>query len=294
MMKFNTLVYHFRQSLNGFKRSGIMAMATISTVAASLMILGAFLLFHGNLNLLLQNLQGQLKVNFYLKDGASEREISEFIQGLKQEPVVRDFEIISKADALDLLRKDLGEDSVLLDNLSRNPLPNTITVTLHPTEEIRAFREKYAANPMIESSSSGKDWVEQILNLIHLAKVSGTFIVVFLGLASLFIISNTIRLTVFARRHEIEIMRLVGATNWFIRSPFLMEGVLQGIAGALIATLFLAFGYGLLQDRLLMFFPELKLLSSQADLIQLYLKLFFLGIALGLLGSLLSLRKFLV
>ena len=115
-----------------------------------------------------------------------------------------------------------------------------------------------------------------------------------LGLANLVIIGNAIRLTVFARRQEIEIMRLVGASNWFIRSPFLIEGVLQGLLGSLLATLVLAFSYGLIHDRLILIFPTLELITYSAELIQLYLRLIFLATALGFLGSLLSLRRFLV
>ncbi len=293
-MKIRTLAYHFKQSMAGFRRSGIMAMATVSTVAASLMILGSFLLFHGNLNLLLKNLQGQLKVHFYLKDTSRQEEIAGFVQALKKEKAVMDYNIVSKQDAIELMRKDLGEDGILLNNLTYNPLPNTITVTLKPIDEARGFRERFSSHPIVEITSSGKDWVDKVLNLMYLSRVTGSVMVIFLGLASLFIISNTIRLTVFARRQEIEIMRLVGATNWFIRSPFLMEGVMQGILGAATATAFLATGYFFLQEKIVELFPGLVLLSSSAELIPLYLKLFFLGIALGLLGSLLSLRRFLV
>ena len=106
-----------------------------------------------------------------------------------------------------------------------------------------------------------------------------------LGLANLIIIGNAIRLTVFARKQEIEIMRLVGASNWFIRALFLIEGVIQGLLGALVATTILAFAYGLMHDRLIMIFPNVELITYSAELIQLYLRLVFLGIALGFLEA---------
>jgi cell division transport system permease protein len=258
------------------------------------MILGSFLLFYGNLNLLMERLQNQLEVNFYLNDDLSENELRQLVTTLKTDPRVRDFEILNKHEALQLLKKELGEDSELLENLGENPLPNSISVKLNPVDNIREFRESFEKLPTVQESSSGKDWVEKLVKIITLCKKAGFAIVILLGLASLSIISNTIRLTVFARRQEIEIMRLVGATNWFIRIPFLLEGMLQGIIGSLIAIIFLAVGYSIFMDKISLLFPDILMLSHLGELVQLYSKLLLLGIALGLLGSLLSLRRFLV
>jgi cell division transport system permease protein len=293
-MKPSTLIYHFKESLKGFGRTGIMAMATISTIAVSLTILGAFLLFYANLSHLLEKLENHLQVSFYLKVDAGDQEIKDLVKLLRSDPRIRKFHILSKEDALEDLRKELGNNKHLLDNLEKNPLPDSIQVSLHPIKDWKAFRDRYESLEVISDSTSGQDWVEKLMKLISFSKTSGSVILIFLGIANLFIIANTIRLTVFARRQEIEIMRLVGATNWFIRTPFLMEGVLQGVVGALIASVFLGFGYSLLQDSIQNFFPGFQLLQMSAGLIQMHFKLVFLGVALGLLGSLFSLRKFLV
>jgi cell division transport system permease protein len=294
MMTFSTFSFHLKETICGFRRSAVMTLTTISTVSVSLMILGSFLLFFENMNLLLRNLQSQLHVNFYLQDNIPENDLRTLITTLKSDPRIRDFEIISKEKSLLELKEELGPDAKLLENLPVNPLPNTVAIFLNPTEDLSGFRQTYRDFAIIEDFAAGQDWVEKVLSIINTTKKIGLAIIILLGFAGLSIISNTIRLTIFARRQEIEIMRLVGATNWFIRVPFLMEGILQGLIGALIAIGFLIVGYSFFQQQIVNIFPELKLLNSFAELSEIYLRIFFLGIALGFLGSIMSLRRFLV
>jgi cell division transport system permease protein len=294
MMTFSIFSFHLKETICGFRRSAVMTLTTISTVSVSLMILGSFLLFFENMNLLLRNLQSQLHVNFYLQDNIPENDLRTLITTLKSDPRIRDFEIISKEKSLLELKEELGPDAKLLENLPVNPLPNTVAIFLNPTEDLSGFRQTYRDFAIIEDFAAGQDWVEKVLSIINTTKKIGLAIIILLGFAGLSIISNTIRLTIFARRQEIEIMRLVGATNWFIRVPFLMEGILQGLIGALIAIGFLIVGYSFFQQQIVNIFPELKLLNSFAELSEIYLRIFFLGIALGFLGSIMSLRRFLV
>jgi len=293
-MKLSTLSYHFKESLKGFRRTGVMAMATISTVAVSLTILGAFLIFYANLTHLLHNIENHLQISFYLEPNASDEHIKELMDSLKNDHRIKHFEVINKEDALRQLKEELSDEAHLLDNLLENPLPDSVEVSLHPMKDWQGFQDHYNNLAAISDSRSGQEWVERVMKLISISQTSGWVILILLGLANLFIIANTIRLTVFARRQEIEIMRLVGATNWFIRTPFLMEGVLQGIVGAIIASFLLGVGYSFLQDSLRLIIPGLELVTMSEGLLQLHLKLIFLGLALGMLGSLFSLRKFLV
>lgn len=293
-MKLSTLAYHFRESFRGFHKTGVMAMATISTVAVSLTILGGFLIFYANLTKLLHKIENNLQVSFYLDPSASETDIKDLITALKADKRIKSFELISKEEALEKLRKELSEESYLLDNLSENPLPDSVEVSLYPISDWKDFEQKYGGMKAIGESKTGQEWVDRVMKLITISQTAGWIVLILLGLANLFIIANTIRLTVFARRQEIEIMRLVGATNWFIRTPFLMEGVLQGIIGAVIASLLLGLGYSFLQDSLKLVLPGLELATMTDGIFQLHLKLIFLGLALGMLGSLFSLRKFLV
>lgn len=293
-MKAHTLLYHLQEALKGFRHGGVLSMATITTVAISLTILGGFLLFQANINNWVNHLENQLEISFYLKDSAREAQIRRLMDKLENDTRVRDFKVISREQALLDLGRELGEDSALLEGLDSNPLPDSVQIQLKPIDDFNTFRSEYSKFEAIEDSSSGQDWVQSLMQLIGLSRSSGLAMLLLLGLANLIIIGNAIRLTVFARRQEIEIMRLVGASNWFIRAPFLIEGVIQGLLGSLVATTILAIAYGLMHDRLILIFPNLELITYSAELIQLYLRLVFLGIALGFLGSLLSLRRFLV
>jgi len=293
-MKAHTLLYHLQEALKGFRHGGVLSMATITTVAISLTILGGFLLFQANINNWVNHLENQLEISFYLKDSAREAQIRRLMDKLENDTRVRDFKVISREQALLDLGRELGEDSALLEGLDSNPLPDSVQIQLKPIDDFNTFRNEYSKFEAIEDSSSGQDWVQSLMQLIGLSRSSGLAMLLLLGLANLIIIGNAIRLTVFARRQEIEIMRLVGASNWFIRAPFLIEGVIQGLLGSLVATTILAIAYGLMHDRLILIFPNLELITYSAELIQLYLRLVFLGIALGFLGSLLSLRRFLV
>lgn len=293
-MKAHTLIYHLREALKGFRHGGVLSVATITTVAISLTILGGFLLFQANVNNWVKHLENQLEINFYLKDSAQDAEIRRLDDKLRNDARVKDHKFISREQALLELGRELGENSALLEELDRNPLPDSIQIKLRPINDFDEFRSEYTALSPIEDSSSGHDWVQSLMRLIGLSRSSGVVMLLLLGVANLIIIGNAIRLTVFARRQEIEIMRLVGASNWFIRAPFLIEGVIQGLLGALMATLVLAFSYNLMHQQLQLIFPSLELITYTTELIQLYLRLIFLGVALGFLGSLLSLRRFLV
>ncbi|PCJ18963.1 MAG: hypothetical protein COB02_09525 [Candidatus Cloacimonadota bacterium] len=293
-MKLNTISFYFSEALLGFRNAGIMAWATISTVAISLTILGSFLLFYSNLNTLLASLQNQLQINFYLSDTATDQQLEDLVLKIKQDINIESHQFIDKNEALSQMKKDLHNDAPLLNNLNVNPLPNTITIQLKPNANMQNFRKSFDSLEIIEDSSTGKDWVDHLLKMINMTKSIGSWIVILLGLANLSIIVNTIRLTVFARKDQIEIMRLVGATNWFIRMPFLIEGMLQGFIGAVLAIICLYFGYSYLINEITSIVPNLFSIVQTVAFIPLIIKLLFLGIALGLFGSLLSLRRFLV
>jgi len=293
-MNLFTLKYHISEAVKGFRYGAVMSMATITTVAISLTILGAFYLFFANINKLMTKLETHLVVTLYLQENIKPIEIEQLANTLDSDPRVKSFEVISREKAMEQLKADMGDSAGLLEDLDHNPLPDSIVIQLNPVKDFAQFRERYDSLPIVAESSSGQDWVEKLSRLISLSRSSGNLVLLLLGLANLVIIANTIQLTVFARREEIEIMRLVGATNWFTRMPFLIEGILQGVLGAISAIFLLTIGYTILQDRLSEFIPGFQMLTSKPELIHMHLRILFLGMLLGFLGSLLSLRKFLV
>lgn len=271
-----------------------MNLATVTTVALSLAILGGFLLGLRNLNHMLDRLQGAYELTIFMRPDADEDSRKLLLQNLTLDPAVASTTFVSRDEALAQLEADLRGSGQAVPRLERNPLPDAYKVLVKEGSDFDAFRHRLAAYPGVDEIASGQDWVARALALVELARAIGLVLVLVLGGASLLIISNTIALTVHSRRDEIEIMQLVGATNWFIRVPFLIEGLLQGTVGALVAVAMLFAGYSFLLQEIHKIAPFLPLVTASGELLRLGAQLTLMGMILGLLGALLSLRKILV
>jgi len=286
-----TVSFHSREALAGLRRSKVMAAATITSIALSLLVLGSFILFLKNANLFLGRLHDQYKLIVYLKDGVDTESVTMLKRRFEADPAIQTVTYVSREEALKLVLSDLGEKAWILKTIEKNPLPDSFEIKVAETADVPDLVRRLEADRAVGSVSSGQEWVTNILRCISFTRCVGFVLVVVLGLASLLIVANTIWLTVYARRDEISIMRLVGATNWFIRTPFLIEGLLAGVAGALLSFALLVVGYrfflGQIQGLSLgvtgfVGWPELRRLGVQ---------LFLMGGVLGFLGSLVSLRR---
>ena len=286
--------YFVKETFNSIKRNQLMSFASISTVALSLLVLGLFLLMVLNANNLAQYLENQVQVTVYMQDGIKDNQVQAAQKSLEGMPGVIKVTKITKVEALDRFKQRLGDQIRLLDALGEdNPFPLSFDVQVDQPERIRALVPEIEKLPGVETAKFGREVVEHLFQLTKILRIGGLILVTLLAVATLFIISNTIRITVFARRREVSIMKYVGATNWFIRWPFLLEGMLMGFLGAVIASLFLIQIYLMLQNNIyttLAFFP---LIPSWPFLG--YLTLFLIGIGtfIGAAGSSISLRKFL-
>jgi cell division transport system permease protein len=182
----------------------------------------------------------------------------------------------------------------LLDALGEdNPFPYSFEVQVDKPERIQEIVPQIEKMPGVETAKFGQEVVEHLFQLTRILRLGGIFLIIMLAIATLFIISNTIRITVFARRREVSIMKYVGATNWFIRWPFLLEGMFMGFVGALIAAVALFKMYDAAQVKIystLAFFP---LLPSWPFMVYLCAGLVAVGTFIGAAGSAISLRKFL-
>lgn len=289
-----TFVFQVSEALDGIRRTGVMNFSTVTTVAVSLAILGGFLLGLRNLNAILDRLQSSYEITVFLEPAAPQAGIQLLQQNLGVDPAVNRFRFVGRDEALESIARDLQAGGQVFPKLERNPLPDAFQILVREGTDFPAFKRRILGYPGVDEVSSGQDWVERALALVELARAVGLLLVLVLGGASLLIIANTIRLTVHSRREEIEIMQLVGATNWFIRVPFLIEGFLQGTAGALLA-LGLVFGsYHFLVGQIATIAPFLPLVTSAGELARLAAQILLMGMILGLLGALLSLRKILV
>ena len=293
-MRFSTKEYFVKETYKSIRRNGFMSFASISTVAVSLLVLGMFLMIFLNTNNLAQYLESQVQVSVYMQDSATAKELASVKDKLTKMPGVVKVTQVSKQQALERFKKRLGDQQQLLSSLGKeNPFPNSFEIQVDSPERIKVLTPQIGQLPKVETAKFGQEVVEHLFQLTKILRFGGIILVVFLAMATLFIISNTIRLTVFARRKEVVIMKYVGATDWFIRWPFLLEGMTLGFCGAVVASLFINSIYSGLLERIHATLAFLPLLPTYPLLLYVDVFLLVAGTGIGALGSYISLRKFL-
>lgn len=293
-MRFSTKEYFVKETYKSIRRNGFMSFASISTVAVSLLVLGMFLMIFLNTNNLAQYLESQVQVSVYMQDSATAKELASVKDKLAKMPGVVKVTQVSKQQALERFKKRLGDQQQLLNSLGKeNPFPNSFEIQVDSPERIKVLTPQIGQLPKVETAKFGQEVVEHLFQLTKILRFGGIILVVFLAMATLFIISNTIRLTVFARRKEVIIMKYVGATDWFIRWPFLLEGMTLGFCGAVVASLFINSIYSGLLERIHATLAFLPLLPTYPLLLYVDVFLLVAGTGIGALGSYISLRKFL-
>lgn len=292
-MKIQTVEYYFREVLLSMIRNRWMTFASIGTVAVSLFVLGVFLILVMNMNKMASSLESQVQISVYMNDELPEQgrqEIERMTRDLKS---VSAIEYVPREEALKKLQERLGENKKILDALGdSNPLPNSFLVTVNNANDVKKTAVAIADLYGVEEVKYGQDVAANLFELTHLMRFFGVILMGLLLGATVFIISNTIRLTVFARRKEIAIMKYVGATDWFIRWPFILEGVGLGIIGGGVSAFALQNFYSAMVERIyesLAFFP---MVEQYPFMHYLAMALISAGILIGILGSTVSLKRF--
>lgn len=293
-MKLSTSEYFIKEVYTSFKRNIWMTLASIFTVVLSLFILGFFSIVILNLNKMADTLESQVQISVYLKDDLSQEEIDETKETLSKIEGLQDIKFTTREEAMENFKKRLGDQQFLLDALDdTNPLPDSFSLTVTSPQQVKTIADTAAALDSVESASYSQDVINHLFNLTHLIRLIGVALIILLTGAAIFIISNTIRLTVFARRKEIAIMKYVGATDWFIRWPFLLEGICLGFIGGGLATIFLYIVYNQVTQEIyeaMAFFP---LIPQHPFIDYISLAILVAGIIIGALGSTISLKRFL-
>ncbi len=293
-MKLQTIEYYFREVIISMARNRWMSFASIGTVAVSLFILGVFLILVMNMTKMASALESQVQISAYLNDEISKEELSDIERMTKDLNAVSKVEYIPKESALKILRERLGDNQKILDALGdSNPLPNSFLVTVNSADAVKSTADAIADLYGVDEVKYGQDVASNIFNLTHLIRLFGLIISIILAGATIFIIANTIRLTVFARRKEIAIMKYVGATDWFIRIPFILEGIGLGIIGGTLSAFALRNFYSAMEAKIystLAFFP---MIEQYPFMNYVTISLILTGIFVGVLGSTVSLKKFL-
>lgn len=290
---FSSLSYFWGETFRSLFRNRFMAIASVLTVTLSMFILGVFLSAVLNINHMASYLENQVEMTVYLKDGLTTDQVMGIGKYLKAQPGMKEIKFTNKDQAMKDFRERMGDKQGLLDAINGNPLPASYQMSFQTPEQLKTAAEVVAKYQGVETVQYGKDIIEQLYKVAQVIRLSGIVLIIFLAGAELFIISNTIRLTVFARRREIQIMKYVGASNGFIRWPFLFEGMVIGFLGSGFASLILWEGYKTVVSEMaaagLVFIPMIPLWPFMG-----YTTLIILaaGIVIGVMGSAISLRKY--
>lgn len=293
-MKVRTIEYYIREVFISLRRNNWMSVASIGTVAVSLFIFGMFLMMVMNMNKLAENMESQVQINVYLLDKVDREQARDIEKDLKEIEGVESVGFVTKDEAMERFKDRLGDQKTLLDALDEtNPLPDSFEVTVTNPDLVKSAAEKMEKLDGVECAKYGQDVMEHLFEITRLLRIFGFTLMLVLAFATLFIISNTIRLTVFARRKEIAIMKYVGATDWFIRWPFVMEGMVLGLFGSIIAAMVLRTAYTAMAEKVyetLAFFP---LIPEQPFLTYITIVVVISGMVVGAIGSAVSIKKFL-
>lgn len=290
---FSSLGYFWKETFYSLFRNKFMAVASVLTVTLSMFILGVFLCAVLNINHMATYLENQVEMTVYLKDGLNTEQVMAVGKKLKALPDLKEIKFTNKDQAMAEFKQRLGDQQGILDAINGNPLPSSYSTSFATPASLKNAVSIVTQYPEVDSVQYGQDIIEQLYKVAQVIRIGGIILIVFLAGAELFIISNTIRLTVFARRREIQIMKYVGATNGFIRWPFIFEGMIIGFIGSVLSAFILWEGYKVVLMEMaqagLVFIPMIPLWPFIGYMTVMLLAA---GIIIGILGSTISLRKY--
>jgi len=292
-MKLRSVKYFVHEGAKSFFRNGLMSLASVIIVTACLIIFGIYVLFSLNLNFIMDQVQEQYEIAIFIDSETKSSDVEKIGEKIKENQYVLDAEFVSKDEALKDYKAQLGVQSSWLDGLENdNPLRDSYQVTL---SDLSVYQQVVSEIEKIEGVAyirNNHSVIEKIVGLTGIIKNISFWVMLFLAAIAVFIISNTIRLTVFARRKEVNIMKFVGATNNFISWPFIVEGVIIGIVGAAISLALISYGYIWFTSGFGTFLGNSFMLYKLGDIFWIVTgSLLALGIFLGAIGSAVSLRK---
>lgn len=274
-------------------RHGTQSASAIFATVVMLLVLNGFLLVVSTLNLAIQALEQKVNVIAYLKEDVDDETGEALRDRIGTVSSVVETDYLSRAAAMARLREQLADRAELLNMVSGNPLPASVEVRVRDASEVRKVAEILRAEQSVDEVTVPEDAVDSLVRLAQAARFGGAFTIIGFAGVTVVVIGNTIRLAVYARRQEIELMRLVGATDWFIRWPFVIEGMLYGIVGAVIVGAVTLLALGTVQGALLDVLKFLPIRSDPLLPLQLLVVTGFVGVGVGTVGSYVSVRRFL-
>lgn len=293
----NSMTYNLKQAFLQIGRNKGMSLASVFAITAMMMILGLFFVITVNVNLFTEMVkQDYDQVEIFLKDDTSVEQAQTIMDKVEKYKDVEKVEYRTQDDALKIMKKRWGESSYLLDSLGENPLPNSILITAKSLESANKVTDFAGSQEGVEDVKYYKETVEKLTSVTNFLQLAALIIMAFLIVVSVVVVSNTIKLTVFARAKEISIMKYVGATNWFVRGPFLVEGIMIGIFASLVSAGVTFVVYHQIVQALgaqvmtIISSPLVPAGYLAGNLVCIFLAM---GISIGACGSIISMRRFL-
>jgi len=303
-MKYSTLTRHIREGFKSILRNGWMSFASITSIFISLLILGVFILLALNMNAMASQIESQIQIRVYLETDVTDEVVSDLQKKIGNIAEVSKLTYVSKEEGLASLRERMGEDnSDWLEGYDNdnNPLPITFTVEVFEpklvksvADQINSITATYDVSPVADVKY-GQGTVETLFKVTDAIRNAGYVIVAALSVTAVLLISNTIRMTIVARQREISIMKMVGATNSFIRWPFFIEGALIGVVTSVVTTAIVLVGYDQVINAFQyeLSFLTMQLLPVKEVMMLTSLMMIILGSFIGIWGSVMSVRKYL-
>lgn len=293
----NRIGYNIKQALTQLKRNRGMTLASVFAITAMMLILGLFFVLSVNMNLFSEMIKSDYdEVELFLKDDVTAEQAQAVMDEVDKIDGVDEALYRTKDDAMDIMKKRWGENGYLLDSLGENPLPNSVLVKVKDIDAANVVIDESAKINGVEDVRYYKETVEKLTKVTNSIQVGALILMAFLVVVSIVVVANTIKLTVLARAKEIEIMKYVGATNWFIRGPFLVEGIIIGVISSLISA---GITFGIysrvvasvgLQVMTIFSSPLVPAGYLSLNLIVIFLAM---GVSVGACGSIISMRRFL-
>ncbi|MBM7580100.1 permease-like cell division protein FtsX [Jeotgalibacillus terrae] len=292
-MKARTMLRHFRESFKSLARNGWMTFASVSAVTVTLLLVGVFTALMLNMNKAADDIENDVEMNVYVELEADQQAVTTLEQEIEQLSGVESIEYSTKEEELSGLIDSFGEEMALFEQ--NNPLRDKFVVKAVDPRQTERLASQIGTFENTHSVEYGEGKIDKLFSILEVSRNVGAVLIFGLLFTAMFLISNTIKITIVARRTEIEIMKLVGASNWFVRIPFILEGIWLGIIGSIlpIAAVSMIYYnvYEYMQPRLENSF--IQILEFSPFIYQINALILLMGVVIGVWGSFMSVRKFL-
>lgn len=293
-MKIRTARYYVRQGFSSVGRNKMMSLASVSTVMASLLLLGIYFIVMININSMMKNVESGVEIKVFLKNDITNAQMSTIESEIKKSAGVTVVTYESKQQAMENFKKQLGDNADLVNDIDADKvMPSSYIVKMEGPQYVDGIVQTLNTLQGIDKINDARPFMDKLMEVTSFVRTIGISLMAILLIVSIFLISNTIKLTVMSRRREIGIMKYIGATDWFIRWPFVIEGMFLGLLGAIVAGCILGYGYVVASDAVVNQLILFKLVEPVDILPYMSAMFVVVGIIIGSLGSILSMRKFL-